>query len=191
MGLACGPDAAGICQMWSSRNRNIIKGMVKKAKNSGGSKHDADKLSPRIDNRRARFDYEVIDTVEAGMSLLGSEVKSLRHGRAQLAGSFALIRGRQVVLVGCHIEEYEQANRMNHDPTRWRNLLLHRREIRRLSQQIAKQPGLTLVPLEIYFKHGFAKVKLAVARGKTQFDKRQDIKDRDARRQMDRATRRE
>ena len=165
--------------------------MKKGAKAQKKSGHDAGKLSPRIDNRRARFDYEVVDTVEAGIALLGSEVKSVRNGRVQLAGAFALIRGRNVVLVGCHIEEYEQANRLNHDPTRWRNLLLHRREIRRLSQELAKQPGLTLVPLEIYFKHGFAKVRLALARGKTKYDKRQTLKDRDARRQMDRAMRRE
>ena len=170
---------------------NILSWMKKGAKAPKKSDHDGGKLSPRIDNRRARFDYEVVDTVEAGIALLGSEVKSVRNGRVQLAGAFALIRGRNVVLVGCHIEEYEQANRLNHDPTRWRNLLLHRREIRRLSQELAKQPGLTLVPLEIYFKHGFAKVRLALARGKTKYDKRQTMKDRDARRQMDRAMRRE
>ncbi len=171
---------------------HILSQMKKGAKSQKKSnQHDDGKLSPRIDNRRARFDYEVLDTVEAGIALLGSEVKSVRNGRVQLAGSFAIIRGRNVVLVGCHIEEYEQANRLNHDPTRWRNLLLHRREIRRLSQELAKQPGLTLVPLEIYFKHGFAKVRLALAKGKSKFDKRQTIKDRDAKRQMDRAMRRE
>jgi SsrA-binding protein len=170
---------------------HILWRMKKDGKRQKTNGHDEGKLSPRIENRRARFDYEVFESVEAGIALLGSEVKSVRKGRVQLAGSFAIVRGRNVVLVGCHIEEYEQANRLNHDPTRWRNLLLHRREIRRLSQELAKQPGLTLVPLEIYFKHGYAKVRLALAKGKTKFDKRQAIKDRDARRQMDRAMRRE
>ncbi len=148
------------------------------------------KLSPRIENRRAHHDYHVLEKWEAGISLVGSEVKSMRLGRVQLAGSFAILRDGKITLMGCHIEEYEQANQFNHDPTRNRSLLLHRREILRISHHMAKQPGTTLIPLAIYFQRGYAKVLLALAVGKAQFDKRQDIKKRDAQRAMDRAIRR-
>ena len=148
------------------------------------------KLSPRIENRRAHHDYHILEKWEAGISLVGSEVKSVRLGRVQLAGSFAIIRQGKVTLMGCHIEEYEQANQFNHDPTRNRTLLLHKREILRISLHMAKQPGTTLIPLAIYFHRGFAKVLLALAVGKAQFDKRQDIKKREAQRSMDRAIRR-
>ncbi|HTV48080.1 MAG TPA: SsrA-binding protein, partial [Phycisphaerae bacterium] len=99
---------------------------------------------PRVENRRAYHDYEILEKVEAGIALVGSEVKSVRLGRVQLAGAFALIRGSRVLLMGCHIDPYEQANQFNHDPTRSRVLLLHKREIRRLQQHLSKQTGSTL-----------------------------------------------
>jgi SsrA-binding protein len=158
-------------------------------KKKNKSEADSGKLAPRIQNRRARFDYHVIDTIECGIELVGSEVKSVRQGKVQLAQSFARIRDGQVVLMACHIEEYIEANQMNHDPTRNRRLLLHKREIRRLQQRIQKENGATLVPLEIYFKRGYAKVLLALAQGKKMFDKRQAIKARDDKRNMDKAMR--
>jgi SsrA-binding protein len=150
-----------------------------------GSRH-----APRIQNRRAYHDYTILEKVEAGMALVGSEVKSVRLGRVQLSGAFALIRGSRVMLLGCHIDPYEQANQFNHDPTRSRILLLHKREIRRLQQHLSKQTGATLIPLEIYFKHGYAKLSLGLAQGKAKYDKRQAIKERDAQRQMQRAVKR-
>ena len=164
-----------------------------------GDDIDTHKLAPRIYNRRASFDYFVIDRIECGIELVGSEVKSVRQGKVQLAQSFARIRNGQVVLMGCHIEEYVEANQLNHDPTRNRRLLLHRREIRRLDQRMKKETGgsgnnsgggITLVPLEIYFRRGYAKVLLGMARGKKFFDKRQSIKERDDKRSMEKALRR-
>jgi SsrA-binding protein len=147
-------------------------------------------MAPRISNKRAYFDYEIIDKIEAGIELVGSEVKSVRKGHVQLAQSFARIKDGQVVLHGAHIEEYTEANQLNHDPTRNRRLLLHRSEIRKLQQRMQKEQGSTLVPLEIYFKRGYAKVLLGLARGKKLFDKRATIKARDDKRNMDRALRR-
>ncbi len=148
------------------------------------------KLSPRIFNRRAGFDYHIIDKMECGIELVGSEVKSVRQGKVQLAQSFARVRNGQVMLLGCHIEEYTEANQMNHDPTRERRLLLHRREITRLVTRMQKEQGSTLVPLEIYFRRGYAKVLLGVAIGKKSFDKRAAIKERDDKRSMEKALRR-
>ena len=128
--------------------------------------------------------------VECGIELVGSEVKSVRQGKVQLGQSFARIRNGQVTLLACHIEEYTEANRMNHDPTRNRRLLLHAREIRKLDQRLHKESGATLIPLEIYFQRGFAKVLLGLAKGKKLFDKRAAIKDRDDKRNMDKALRR-
>src|ERR1035437_3824913 len=102
---------------------------------------------PRIQNRRAYYDYHILDKVECGIELVGSEVKSVRQAKVQLAQSFAQIRNNQVTLFGCHIEEYVEANQLNHDPTRNRRLLLHRREIRRLAQRMQKEQGATLIPL--------------------------------------------
>jgi SsrA-binding protein len=148
------------------------------------------KLEPRISNRRALFDFFVIEKVECGIELVGSEVKSIRLGKVQLGQSFARIRNGQVQLHGCHIDEYVQANAFNHDPTRTRRLLLHRREIRKLEHRLQKERGTTLIPLEIYFKRGFAKVRLGLAKGKKVFDKRAAIKERDDKRNMEKATRR-
>jgi SsrA-binding protein len=138
------------------------------------------------DNRRARHDFQLLDRVEAGIALTGTEVKSLREGRATLQGAFAEVREGEVWLVGAHIPEYAQGNVANHDPDRDRKLLLHRREISSLIGKVSER-GLTLVPTRLYFKDGRAKVELALARGKEARDKRRDIAEREARRQIERA----
>lgn len=137
-------------------------------------------------NRRARHDYHLEETYEAGIQLLGSEVKSLRAGRASLQDAYGKVRGGEVWLVNMHIAPYEQAGPFNHDPLRPRRLLLHRAEIRRLVGKV-KERGFTLVPLRVYFRRGLAKVELALARGKKQHDKRAAIREREARRQVARA----
>ena len=139
-------------------------------------------------NRRARFEYEILDTLEAGIALRGPEVKSLRAGKANLSDAYAVIRGGEVFLHGVHISPYAQAGRENPEPLRVRKLLLHRAEIGRLAGQVAER-GLTLVPLRLYFRNGRAKVELAVARGKRRYDKRQTIRRREEEREMQRATR--
>ena len=140
-------------------------------------------------NRRARYDYRIEDTYEAGLVLTGTEVKSLRAGRASLADGFAQISDGEVWLHNVHIPEYTQGTWTNHEPRRTRKLLLHRKEIEKLSARTAEQ-GLTLVPLSLYFKDGKAKVELGLGRGKRSYDKRQDLASRDAAREMDRALRR-
>ena len=139
-------------------------------------------------NRRARYEYEILDTFEAGVVLQGPEVKSLRAGKANLAEAYATIRGREVFLIGAHISPYAQAGRGNPDPIRERKLLLHRSEIGRLRGRIAER-GLTLIPLQLYFKNGRAKLELAVARGKRRYDKRQAIRQRESDRDLRRPTR--
>jgi SsrA-binding protein len=138
------------------------------------------------ENRRARHDYHLSDRVEAGIQLTGTEVKSLRAGQATLQRAFADVRGRELYLVGAHIPEYAQGNMANHDPDRDRKLLLHRREIDQLAGKVAER-GFTLVPTRLYFKDGRAKVEIALARGKETRDKRRDLAERDAKRQMERA----
>ena len=140
-------------------------------------------------NRRARYDYRIEDTYEAGLVLTGTEVKSLRAGRASLTDGFAQISDGEVWLHNVHIPEYTQGTWTNHEPRRTRKLLLHRKEIEKLSARTAEQ-GLTLVPLSLYFKDGKAKVELGLGRGKRTYDKRQDLASRDAAREMDRALRR-
>ena len=137
-------------------------------------------------NRRARFDYEILDTLEAGIELRGPEVKSLRAGKVSLNEAYAVLRGGEAFLVNAHINPYEQAGRENADPRRERRLLLHKREILRLQGQVAER-GRTLVPLALYFRSGRAKVELALARGKDVRDKRRTLADRDAKRQIERA----
>lgn len=137
-------------------------------------------------NRRARHDYHLSDNVEAGMVLTGSEIKSLRAGAASINEAYAMIRGNEVWLVGATIEPYAQAGMRNHDRLRDRKLLLHRREIDKLRQRV-EQKGFTLVPLRIYLKQGRAKIELALGRGKDVGDKREAVKARDAKRDMDRA----
>lgn len=140
------------------------------------------------ENRKARHDYHIEDTYEAGLVLTGTEVKSLRLGKANLRDAHAEIRGGEMFLVGSHISAYEQGNRYNHDPVRLRKLLMHKSEIRRLGAQVAEK-GFTLVPLRLYWHDGRAKVELALARGKRQYDKRDAIAKRDSDREMARALR--
>ena len=138
------------------------------------------------ENRRARHDYNLSDRYEAGIVLTGTEVKSLREGRASLQQAYADVRDMEVWLVGAHISEYAQGNVNNHDPDRDRKLLLHRKEIESLIGKV-RERGFTLVPTRMYFKGGKAKVELALAKGKERIDKRRDIAKRDAERQMERA----
>ena len=138
------------------------------------------------ENRRARHDYQLLERVEAGLVLTGTEVKSLRDGRTTMAHAYADVREGEAWLNGLEISVYEQGNRANHEPVRPRKLLLHRREIDSLYGTVA-QKGLTLVPTRLYFKNGRVKVEIAIARGKEGRDKRRDLADRDARRDMERA----
>ncbi|HOP74792.1 MAG TPA: SsrA-binding protein SmpB [Bacillota bacterium] len=140
-------------------------------------------------NRRARHEYFIEETFEAGIVLTGTEVKSLRNGKGNLQDSFAIIRNNEVLLENCHISPYDYGNRFNHDPLRTRKLLMHKGEILRLFSKVREQ-GLTLVPLEMYFnERGRVKVTLALAKGKKLYDKREDIAKRDAAREIDRAMR--
>jgi len=140
-------------------------------------------------NRRARHDYEILDQVEAGVVLEGSEVKSLRDGKAQLKDSFAHIRDGEVFLVGVFIAPYTFSRGGGHEPERTRKLLLNRREIARLGARVAEQ-GLTLIPLDLHFRSGKIKVNLGLARGKNTIDKRDTLKERDQKREMERAMKR-
>jgi SsrA-binding protein len=140
------------------------------------------------ENRRARHDYHLLDRVEAGVVLTGTEVKSLREGRVTLAQSFAYVRVGEFWLAGANIATYDQGNLANHDPERERKLLLHRREIDSLHSKL-REKGLTLVPTRLYFKDGRVKVELALAKGKDTHDKRRDLQRRDAQREIDRALR--
>ena len=140
-------------------------------------------------NRRARHDYTIEDTVEAGLVLTGTEVKSLRAGRATLTEGFGQISNNEAWLHGVHIPEYTQGTWTNHEPRRIRKLLLHRREIDKLASSIQER-GLTLVPLSLYFSDGKVKIELALARGKRAYDKRQDLAKRDAAREIERELRR-
>ena len=138
-----------------------------------------------VDNRRARHDYHLTDKVEAGIVLTGTEVKALRDGKSTLQQAYADVRDGEACLVGLHIPEYGQGNRENHDPDRPRKLLLHRREIDRLTSQV-REKGFTLVPTRLYFKDGRVKAEIALARGKELRDKRRDVAARDARREIER-----
>ncbi len=142
----------------------------------------------RIENRKARHDYHIEETLEVGIALQGTEVKSLRAGKANLKDSYAEVRNGEVYAVNLHISPYEQGNRFNHEPLRPRKLLLHRHEINRLFGKVQQQ-GMTLIPLRIYFKQGKAKMELALAKGKKLHDKREDIAERDAQREIRRAVR--
>ena len=137
-------------------------------------------------NRKARHDYIIEDSFEAGMALTGSEIKSIRAGQVNLRDSYATIRESELWLVNVHISPYKQANRENHEPRRDRKLLMHRREINRLTGKL-QEKGLTLVPLQIYLKNGRAKVELGLARGKKLYDKRQSLRERTDQRQMERS----
>ncbi len=137
-------------------------------------------------NKRARHEYHVLDTYEAGIALVGTEVKSLREGAIVLKDCYAEIRDGNIYLVGAHIAPYAQGNIYNHEPERRRRLLMHKREIVKLAQQV-QEKGFTLIPLKVYFKQGKAKLELGLCRGKHTFDKREAIQDREVKRELDRA----
>lgn len=139
-------------------------------------------------NKTARLNYFIEDTMEAGISLLGTEVKALREGKVNLKDSYALVENGEVFVHDMHISPYSHGNRMNHDPLRKRKLLLHSREIRRLYGK-SRERGLALVPLKLYFRNGRVKLELGVGKGKKLYDKREDMKGRDARREMQRGIR--
>jgi SsrA-binding protein len=149
--------------------------------------HDNERLI--ADNRRSRREYEVLDTLECGIVLVGSEVKSLRKGQLTLDDAYGRITAGEVFLIGCDIPEYVQANQFNHNPKRPRKLLMHRREIKKFASR-AFEKGLTLVPLKMYFKEGRAKVLLGICKGRQLHDKRQVLKAKDMKRDIDRAMRR-
>lgn len=140
---------------------------------------------PTIKNRKAYHDYSIEDTYEAGIELRGTEVKSLRAGKASFTDAFAFLQDGEVLLRELYIKPYEQGSYYNHDPRRPRKLLLHKKEIRELDKAV-QQKGFTIIPLKIYFKGGYAKVLIGVAKGKKQFDKRDSIKEKDVKRQIDR-----
>lgn len=139
-------------------------------------------------NRRARYDYDILETFECGLVLQGSEVKSLRAGQVQLKDAYAELRGAELWLANVHIAPYSFARDGGHEPERPRKLLLHRRETERLVSKV-KEAGLTLVPLSVYFTHGLAKVEIGLARGRRTIDKRHKIREREQQREMDRARR--
>lgn len=147
-----------------------------------------DSIEPIARNKRARHDYELLESWEAGLALQGTEVKALRAGQASLNDAFGIVRDGEVFLVNLHIAPYSHGGNYNHDPTRTRKLLLHRREIRRLIGSVERK-GLTLVPTELYFRGGRAKVRLALGRGKQAHDKRADLRKRDAEREIARVFR--
>ncbi len=143
-------------------------------------------IKPISRNRRAFHDYEISDKLECGVVLTGTEVKSLREGRMSLEDAYCKLEGDEVWLIGCDIPEYSKGNQLNHKPKRPRKLLLHRREIKKFAGK-ATERGFTLVPIRMYFKHGIAKVEIAVAKGKQLYDKRQDKKNKEAKREIERA----
>ncbi|MDP2960534.1 MAG: SsrA-binding protein SmpB [candidate division Zixibacteria bacterium] len=157
--------------------------MNKADKNSASPK---DEIKNIATNRKARHEYNILETFEAGMVLKGTEVKSLRDGKANLKDSYARVDKGEVVLLNLHISPYEKGNRYNQDPTRPRKLLLRKSQIKRLLGRVTEK-GLTLVPLRLYFKGSYAKVELALARGKKLYDKRKSIAERDAERSLRRA----
>ena len=136
-------------------------------------------------NRKARHDYLVLDTIEAGMVLKGTEIKAIRNRRVNLKDGYIRIKDGEAFLVNVHISPYEQGNLFNHDPLRTRKLLMHKKQITKLTME-AKNTGVTIIPLKIYIKNGFAKVLVGVAKGKKQYDKRQDLKKKDMNREINR-----
>ena len=160
--------------------------MAKKLNNAKSASASTEKVI--AENRKARHRFDVIDTLECGIVLVGSEVKSLRNGRMSLDESYGRVRDGEVWLLGCDIPEYAEANRMNHNPKRPRKLLLHRREISKFAG-MAHEKGLTLVPLKMYFKEGRAKLLLGICRGRKLHDKREALKKADSRREIQREVR--
>ncbi len=137
-------------------------------------------------NRKAYHDYHIEETIEAGLLLLGTEVKSLGEGRANLKDSYVIIKGGEAFLLNCHISPYSHGNIMNHDPLRTRKLLLHKEQINSLAGKV-NMKGYTLIPLKLYFKNSFAKLEIGLAKGKRLFEKRESIKEREARREIEKA----
>lgn len=135
-------------------------------------------------NRKARYDYYIEDTYEAGIALSGTEIKSIRNGKAQLKDSYAIVKNDEVFVLNMHISKYEQGNIFNHDETRTRKLLLHKKEIYKIRDAISRD-GYTLIPIKIYFKGNKAKLELGIARGKHNYDKRETIKERDMKREIE------
>ncbi len=168
-------------------NAAPIRGITPTSKQT--SKKKAPEAAPDYkniaQNRKARHNYTVLDSLECGIVLVGSEVKSLRAGHVSLDESYARVKGDEVWLVGCDIAEYFEASRFNHNPKRPRKLLMHRREVKRFAQK-AKEKGLTLVPLEMHFKRGLAKVVVGLCRGKQRHDKREAMKDAQVKRDLQR-----
>lgn len=157
---------------------------MSKNEKKGGAVH-----IPKMENKRAFFDYEIIEKTEAGIALVGSEVKSLRQGGANLTGAYAKISNSECWLFGCNIATYKQAGIRNHEPLRKRKLLLHKRQIAKIESKL-QQKGFTLVPLRIYFNdRGLAKIELAIARGKRQYDKREKIRSRQQKGDIDKSMR--
>lgn len=134
-------------------------------------------------NRKARYNYQIFDTIEAGIVLTGTEIKSIRSGKANIKDSYATIKKGEVLLINMHISPYENGNIFNHEETRTRKLLLHKKEIKKIESKITLE-GYTLVPLKIYFKRGIAKIELGIAKGKKNYDKRETIKQRDIERDI-------
>lgn len=163
--------------------------MAKKNKKQSASSKANSTDRPITENRKARHKYDVLDTLECGMALVGSEVKSLRQGKVSLDEAYGRVIEGEVWLVGCDISEYSYANRLNHEPRRQRKLLLHRREVRKFAAQ-AFEKGLTLVPLKMYFKRGRAKLLLGICRGRKLFDKREKMKQETVKRDLERVMRR-
>jgi len=142
-----------------------------------------------VSNRKARHDYSILEVLEAGIALKGTEVKSLRKGNANLQDSYAIIKGGELWLLGLHISPYEQGNINNHDPVRTRKLLVQKKQLRKMLSKVSEQ-GLSLIPLSLYFKGPYAKVELAIARGKKTYDKREAIAKREVQRSISRTLRR-
>jgi SsrA-binding protein len=162
-----------------------IEEVMAKSANKTVAKSDAPKIVNICRNRRATHEYEILDKIECGIVLVGTEVKSLRDAHANLEDAYAKIENGEVFLVGCEIQEYTFGNRLNHKPKRDRKLLLHKKEIERFAGK-ASERGHTLIPLQMYFKNGVAKLELAVARGKQLHDKRETLKKAEAKREIDR-----
>ena len=147
---------------------------------------DKDEIEPIARNKRARYDYHILETWEAGIVLTGTDVKSLRNGKATLTDAYGILKDGEVFLLNLHISPYDAGHQFNHEPERTRKLLLHRKEIRRLIGAVERQ-GLTLIPLDLYFKHGKAKGTMALGKGKKLHDKRDTERERDANREIARA----
>ena len=138
-----------------------------------------------INNRKAKYDYEILETYEAGIVLTGTEIKSIRSGKANLQDSYAIVKNNELFLLNMHISQYKEGNIFNHDETRTRKLLLHKKEILKLRDSIEKE-GNTLVPIKLYFKGNYAKILIGLAKGKKNYDKRESIKERDTLREIKR-----